>query len=111
VTAQIQSLLANSAGDLVSGCSNGTKSSCEINGQSGLGEQLTALDSVVALLVGRPADADPTDSSVTSSGGAQPSATKTSAAPRIVKSNWQGLFTLALLLSFWTAFQLNSATL
>jgi hypothetical protein len=91
-------MLANSADTIVEGCSNGNDSSCVVNGQSGLGEQLTALDSVVALLVGRPADATPTNSTVTTSGGAQPSATKKSAGARTAQVKWKGWFFLAFLI-------------
>jgi hypothetical protein len=47
----IQDLLSTSAKSVVGGCDG--SGVCAVGGQNGLGEQMTALDSVLALLIGR----------------------------------------------------------
>lgn len=76
-TAPIQDLLATSARAVALGCD--ASGVCVVSGQSGLGEQTAALDSVLALLVGRPEETStPTTGSTngTSSGAPGPSTTR-----------------------------------
>jgi mannan endo-1,6-alpha-mannosidase len=92
-TSQVHGLLTKTASLVVGGCSNSGNSTCASNGQNGLGEQLTALDSILALLVGRPADvASPSSTSSPPS----PSGTKASAAPRTASVN--GLIVLSVVI-------------
>lgn len=71
-TAPIMGLLSTTAKAVVSGCdSSGV---CSVSGETGLGEQMTALDAVLALLVGRPAEES---TSTTSSGPAATTSAKT----------------------------------
>jgi mannan endo-1,6-alpha-mannosidase len=97
VTTQIQTLLVNSANAVIGGCSSGSNSTCVINGQRGLGEQLTALDSAIALLIAMPAGSGSPSGTASSGGGSQPSQTKASAATRTIMVEWGHVLSLAVL--------------
>jgi len=96
VTSQIQQMLSQNGQAIADNCSGGQNSNCSIGGNFGLGEQMTALDSVNALLVGRAPEASPGSSSAgsTSTGAASTTATAKSAATFV------GFSSTSLLVSF-----------
>jgi hypothetical protein len=101
-TASIQQVLALNGKIVADSCSGGPNSTC-YSGNGGLPEQMAALDSVNALLVGRPADSSSGtggSSSVTSGGMSSP--TGKSAASSIVVSILD--LVMALAVSFFYTF-------
>ena len=69
---------------------------CTVDGMQGLGQDLTALDSVLALLVGRPAGA----LTPTTSGSGNPSSTPKKSAAGGRGDGWKGGIVMALLVAW-----------
>jgi hypothetical protein len=69
-----------------------------INGQKGMGEQLTALDSAIALLTAMSVQHASPSGTASTGVGSQPSQTKASVAPRSTTVQWIRLLSLVALI-------------
>jgi mannan endo-1,6-alpha-mannosidase len=93
ITAATQQLLLESGKSMAASCTQAGV--CTVDGKQGLGQELTALDSVLAMLLGR----GPGGSTPTTSGTGRPSSTQKSAADGR-GDGWKGAIVMALLVAW-----------